>query len=99
MERQARNLNRLVDDMLAVATLDEAAQRLHMGPVPVAPLVTEVVDTLREVARTQRKVALTTRLPPDLPPVEADRERLRQALTNLVQNALRYTPAGGAVLV
>jgi two-component system, OmpR family, sensor histidine kinase BaeS len=99
MDRQARNLNRLVDDMLAVATLDEAAQRLHMGPVPVAPLVTEVVDTLREVARTQRKVALTTRLPPDLPPVEADRERLRQALTNLVQNALRYTPAGGAVLV
>jgi two-component system, OmpR family, phosphate regulon sensor histidine kinase PhoR len=99
MERQARNLNRLVDDMLAVATLDEAAQRLRIEPVPVAPLVTEVVDTLREVARTQRKVALTTRLPPDLPPVEADRERLRQALTNLVQNALRYTPAGGAVLV
>ena len=99
MERQTQHLNQLVSDLLAVATLDEAAQRLRIEQVPVAPLVTEVVDTLREVARTQRKVALTTQLPPDLPPIQADRERLRQALTNLVQNALRYTPAGGAVLI
>jgi signal transduction histidine kinase len=99
MERQTTHLNQLVNDLLAVATLDEATQRLRIEPVSVVPLVTEVIDTLRDVARTQRKVALTTQLPPDVPPVQADRERLRQALTNLVQNALRYTLAGGAVLV
>jgi len=99
MERQTHHLSQLVNDLLTVATLDEAAQRLHIEPIAMPPLIGEVVDTLRDVARSQRKVALTTRIAPDLPPARADRERLRQALTNLVQNALRYTPEGGAVLI
>ncbi len=99
IERQTHHLSQLVNDLLAVAMLDEAAQRTQIESLPIVPLVTEVVDSLRDNARTQRKVTLTTRLAPDLPSVRADRERLRQALTNLVQNALRYTPAGGAVLV
>jgi len=99
MERQTRHLNQLVNDLLAVAMLDESAQSLQIEPVTISLLVTDVVDLLRDDARAQRKVALTTQFAPDLPPALADRERLRQAVTNLVQNALRYTPAGGAVLV
>lgn len=99
MEKQTQHLNGLVNDLLAVAMLDEAAQRVRPESVAVGPLVAEVVETLRDVARRQRKIALTTDIPADLPPVQADRERLRQAVTNLVQNALRYTPAGGAVLI
>ena len=47
----------------------------------------------------ERQVALTVDVAPDLPPVQADSDRVRQVLHNLIANALRYTPPGGAITV
>ena len=54
-----------------------------------------------EVARPDRAQAVDVRneVPTDLPPVEADRERIHQVLFNLLDNAFRFTPSGGAVTV
>ena len=52
-----------------------------------------------DVARADRGVAVEPEIPDDLPPAMADRERVHQVLFNLVDNAVRYTPPGGAVTV
>ena len=51
------------------------------------------------LARRERQVTLTRSIPPDLPLVLADRQRLMQVLLNLVRNAITYTPAGGIVSI
>ena len=66
--------------------------------VALAPLVSQVLSEI-QVTRPEPGVALTDDLPGDLPPVFADRERVHQVLFNLLDNAVRFTPAGGRVTV
>jgi two-component system phosphate regulon sensor histidine kinase PhoR len=66
--------------------------------VELAPLVTQVLLEI-DVARPDRGVAVSSDIPDDLPPAMADRERVHQVLFNLIDNAVRFTPPGGAVTV
>ena len=60
--------------------------------------MSEVLSEI-EVARSGKGVLVESRVPPDLPPVYADRERVHQVLFNLLDNAVRFTPPGGEVTV
>lgn len=89
-------LERLIED-LRVLALAEAGQ---------LPLYREAIDPrdLLEAARgafagqaAAQHIALTVDLPGDLPPVDVDPQRMAQVLSNLVANALRYTPEGGSI--
>jgi two-component system, OmpR family, sensor kinase len=83
---EADRLTRLAEDLLVLARADE-------GQLPIAPEPLEVRELLDGVAaRNRRRGEISVDAPPDLT-VEADRERLVQALTNIVDNALRH---GGA---
>ena len=89
-------LNRLVNDLRAL-TLAEAGQ-LHLNLIPTRPeeLLSGVAEMFREVAR-EKDIRLETDIAPHLPDVLADPDRLRQVFANLLNNALRHTPAGGRV--
>jgi signal transduction histidine kinase len=94
---ESAHLARLVDQILL-------AERLDSGPVEVVAesfdglaLAREVVDAARRRLAPTHSLELTA--PPSLPPVDADRERLRQVLVNLVDNALKYSPQGGQISV
>ena len=84
--------------MLELSRLESGELPLLREETPLAPLVTQVLSEI-EVARSDRGVAVESALPTDLPPVDVDRERVHQVLFNLVDNAVRFTPAGGAVTV
>jgi signal transduction histidine kinase len=71
---------------------------LHRIDVALAPLVTRVVSEI-EVASPGRNVRIAPEVPADLPWVDADPERVHQVLFNLVDNAVRFTPDGGRVVV
>lgn len=86
-------LQRLVDDLQDLAQADAGTLRLHPEPVVAGDVVDHVV-----AAHQTGAVALTGHAEPALE-LTADPVRLRQALGNLVTNAVRYTPAGGAVTV
>jgi len=94
MERELNRLRRLVNDLLLLAQA-ESGVRLRHEPVALDELLLEVV---RDLAPLANGVAL---LPDVAEQVEApgDRDRLKQALMNMVVNALQHTPAGGKVLV
>src|SRR5512140_785469 len=93
---EAHRLSRLVDDLQELSRVESGAVGLNPGPVSRADLV----ETLRKrlaKAYAEKGVSLDIDLPPDLPPVRADGDRLLQVLTNLLNNALRFTSAGGRV--
>jgi signal transduction histidine kinase len=98
MLAQTERLGRLVDQLLELSRLESGDLRLRREPVMLDQLVSEVVAEL-EVVRADRRVHLLGTLTGDLPVILADRERVHQVLFNLLDNALRFTPAGGEVRV
>jgi signal transduction histidine kinase len=98
LEAQTRRLRRLVEDLSAVSRAEERAATLHLRPVDPAELVRSAVAAA-EPAYAAKGVRLRHDAPRDLPRVAADVERLGEVLANLLDNALRHTPANGSVTV
>jgi two-component system phosphate regulon sensor histidine kinase PhoR len=88
-------LVKLVDDLLDLSLLESKRVALELQPVDVGMLVSHTVDKLKPLAQTQR-LSLHQTAPPGIV-VTADADRLAEVLTNLVDNALKYTPEGGRV--
>jgi two-component system sensor histidine kinase BaeS len=93
--REALQLQAIIDDLQDLAAADAAGLRLSPEPVPVAEMLTQVI-TAHGVSAEAAGVQLTADADDQLE-VSADPVRLRQALGNLVSNAIRYTPQGGSV--
>jgi signal transduction histidine kinase len=93
---QVTRMRRLVEDLLDVSRID------RRGLVSIEPEPLDLAVELREAAaRTEREHpdrAITVDAPESLP-IEADRDRVGQVLTNLLDNAVKYSPGGGAVAV
>jgi diguanylate cyclase (GGDEF)-like protein len=96
IQRQVGHIGRLVQDLLDVSRVATGKLRLDCGAIDVAALVAEAADTLRS-AIDLRQQHLAVSVPPDVPQVHGDRMRLLQVLTNLLDNASKYTPVGGAI--
>ena len=96
IERQVRHLKRMVDDLLDVS-------RVTLGKVKIQPQVvnlTEVAARSVQALRTfaaERKHRLSVALPPEPILVEGDPVRLEQVISNLLNNAIKYTPPGGSI--
>jgi two-component system sensor histidine kinase BaeS len=95
---EAGRLSRLVDDLQELSRVESGSYRLDLHPVTLSALVE---TTAKRLSRQfdAKQITLTRHLSPDLPLVLADEDRLTQVLTNLLGNALAYTPAGGKVTV
>jgi signal transduction histidine kinase len=98
MLNQSERLGRLVEQLLDLSRIESGELRLNRTPVPLHPLVREVLSEI-EVARADSGVLVRDAVPDDLPAVLVDAERVHQVLYNLLDNALRYTPPGGEVTV
>jgi signal transduction histidine kinase len=98
VQEQTGHLQRLIEDLLEFSRLESGQIRLR--PVRVAPgdLAGTVVEKLSPLA-SNRHLELHLRMPADFPEVEADPMRLEQVLTNLVENAIKFTPEGGRICV
>ncbi len=99
LHREARQLSRLVDDLFLLSTAESGGLPLSIRPVEIGPLLDEIAATFKPLARQTRQITLVAAAEPELPAVLGDRERIVQVLSNLVRNALRYTPEGGLVSI
>jgi histidine kinase len=95
---EADRLNRLVDDLQELSRVEARAYKLDLRPVNVSSLVHTV--TKRLAPRFESKhISLGLELPPDLPRILADEDRVIQIMTNLTGNALQYTPERGKITI
>jgi two-component system sensor histidine kinase BaeS len=91
-------LNRMVEDLRLLSLAEAGRLELDLQPVVPGDLIRRAVDLMQPVAQ-QQSVNLVPDSPENLPTVLGDADRLIQVLNNLVANSLRYTPAGGIVIV
>ena len=90
-------MSKLVDDLLDLGRI-ETGIGLHLTSVPLEEMLQDVVSSFRPQA-VNKQIVLEVELADGLAPVEADPMLMRQAIANLVDNAIKYTPAGGRVML
>lgn len=96
--READRLQRLVNDLQELSRVEAGTFELNRQPLAMTELIQQTVTRLHPQFE-EKGVALKLDLPPTLPPVSADEDRVSQVLLNLMGNALQYTPAGGTVTI
>jgi signal transduction histidine kinase/CHASE3 domain sensor protein len=92
----SRRLARLIDDLLSVSRMESGRLVLDPRPLDLSSVVERILSPFRAMAA---KHTLRTKLPANLPVVWGDPDKVEQILTNLVGNAIKYSPGGGEVLV
>ncbi len=98
LNREAELLHRLIEELLDLSRLDQGKTRFAQARVDVNQLVSMLVQD-RSALLADRGLTLQIDAEPDLPPILGDEQKLGQVLTNLMTNAMNYTPRGGAVTV
>ena len=96
--RHSERLGRLIDDLLALSDLEMGNANVRMQRVATRPLLERVLELFRQQA-SEKRIRIRADAGADIPDLLGDEDRLQQLLINLIDNALKYTPDRGEVLV
>ncbi len=98
IERYGARMNRLIGDLVDVASIDSGKLAMHATPGDATSLVTEAVDAL-QVSASARGVSLEVHPAQGPCAAEFDHDRMLQVLANLIANSIKFTPKGGSIRV
>ena len=98
IEQETHRLETMVENILDLTRLDQRALRIHPESLAAEDVITQVLEVYEEAA-TKRSIELKKQVQDDLPRLWADKNHLIQILTNLLDNALKYSAPGGEVWV
>jgi PAS domain S-box-containing protein len=96
MRRATERMNRLIHDLLDVKRIEQGRLAVNPRPETMSAIIRDAIDMLRPLADAQA-LALESEIPDELPQVLADPPRIQQVLSNLVGNAIKFTPRGGRI--
>lgn len=95
-KRRGEQLSRMIDELIDLSRLDARSMVLRRSPTDLAAMLRELGNDFQEEFR-RRDLRFSLQLPQELPPVPCDPDKLRQVFTNLVGNALKFSPNGGEI--
>jgi signal transduction histidine kinase len=98
VRRAVDRMNRMIQDLLDVKRMESGHLTIDAKPEAVDVLVNDTIDMLRPIA-TGSSIVMEARIADDLPQVLADSARMQQVLSNLVGNAVKFTPRQGRIVV
>ncbi len=98
VERNARALSQIVNDLLDIARIVSGKLAMHVEPVMLSRLVDESLATVLPAAQA-KGVTILARVEPDVHTIVADADRMQQVLWNLLSNAVKFTMRGGRITV
>ena len=98
IDRHSERLSRLTEDLLIISDLESGARKITFKPVEAGQLVQRVLEVFWDRA-AKKNVSLSYSVPTGLPLILGDSDRLQQLFINLVDNAVKYTAAGGSVTI
>jgi len=96
IHRGASNLNHRIDELLDLARVEIGMLQMSITSVDASRVLASIADEMRPMLTSNRQM-LVVAIPPALPPIMADEERLRQIVLNLLINASKFTPEGGTI--
>jgi signal transduction histidine kinase len=96
IEDECDRLTRLITDLLDLSRIQAGRVAMRVGSVDLPQIATEIIDQLSPRAAQH---SLRSSFPPNFPIIRGDADQLRRALFNLLQNAIKYSPNGGEVLI
>jgi len=98
METEIDALTQMVQELLELSRIESGQAALRLAPAAVAQIITPSVERLRPQAE-RNGLNLQVVIAEDTPPVLVDVERMQQVVSNLVHNAIKFTPPGGSITV
>lgn len=98
IDAEVSRMTQMVSELTELSRIESGGAALEMGPVDLNSIVEAVVARLDPQAERQG-VALSSELPAELPALQVDKDRVQQVVTNLVHNAIKFTPSGGTVII
>jgi len=98
INQETRRLERMVEDLLSASEIESGSLKIHTGDVRIDAVFQELQEDY-QAAATDKNINLSFDLPPKLPVIQGDRQKLAVALHNLMGNAIKYTNEGGVVSV
>jgi signal transduction histidine kinase len=91
-------LNRMIDNLIEASRMDSGKVVLHSDAVDLPELLSTAIESL-SLLISKRNLVVERNIPSDLPPVMGDRDRLLRVFNNILDNAIKYSPPGGAIRV
>ena len=98
IDEQSEHLGKLIDSLLDVSRLESGHFEIQKQRLSLKDMIHDAAHELYPLIN-EKGIVLSENIPAALPEVEADRERLRQAMTNLLSNAIKFSPDGGNIIV
>ncbi len=98
IDKQAQRLENLVNDLLILSSIEFKEAKMNFTPEPLNKIITSVV-TLQKKTIDGKGHQVIVEIPENLPNILADRQRMEQVFLNLLDNAVKFTPAGGKITI
>ena len=98
IDRSARAQNKLIEDLLETSRITAGKFQLNVSAIALNPVISSAIEIAR-ISANAKNIGIETVFTPETVSVSGDRDRLQQIISNLLTNAIKFTPSGGQVTV
>ncbi len=98
IDRSAKAQNKLIEDLLETSRITAGKFQLNVSAIALAPVISSAIEIAR-ISANAKNIGIETVFTPKTVSVSGDRDRLQQIISNLLTNAIKFTPSGGQVTV